>query len=286
MNMLKTLKTLGVNNLVYANELQHEGFLDEISAGGIECISALDTRAAVYLATGICAQNQKPVAVVVGSENSRSAFSGMTEAYYRRLPIILMTLGNALDYSIELRDVAASHHIVSVENVGWDDVLNGQYPMHIEIQDYQRNTEKNGYTILQEGLRSVLDRDVYLYVGQDVRLAAMKFQCKVVHGGLSNSSDGALSNVLGASLAGIRKRYIGLVSENEFLHDMNALGNINVNDSLLYFVMMKQSKPLIGHYASSLGFETAEIRLSELNERMLQAFVFNGKRTVVTLYEE
>ena len=36
---------------------------------GTECISVLDASSAVYVATGICAQNNEPVIVCVDSSN-------------------------------------------------------------------------------------------------------------------------------------------------------------------------------------------------------------------------
>lgn len=286
MDMVITLKKHGINSLVYAEELKYEGFLDAARECGIDCISALDTRSAVYLATGICAQNKAPVAVFVDSGSSRSAFSGMTEAFYRKLPVILFTLGKTMDYSVELRDVVLSHHVVSAESGDWESILNGEFPMHIELPDYPCRTNRLCSDRLREVFRSVLDGNKYLYVGQDIQLDGNAFECKVVHGGLANSSDGALSNVLGASLARIRNRYIGLVSENEFLHDMNCLGNVNVSDSLLFIVVTERENPVIGNYAKSLGFETAGTRLNELDEDDLRVVVSNGKKTVVTLYKE
>lgn len=286
MDMMNALKKFGVNTLVFTNALNCEALLDTARVCGINCISTLDTRSAVYLATGIAAQNHMPVVVLVDSGSSRSAFSGMTEAYYRKLPIILVTIGKNLDYSIELRDVALSHHIVSGNNNDWDTILAGGLPMHVEFLNPLDSVKRWSLTEISEILSPVLGAETYLYIGQGIQLDTSYFKCKVVHGGLTHCSDGALSNVLGASLAKVRNRYIGMVSEEEFLHDMNALGNVNVNDSLLFFVITSQENQLIIDYACSLGFEAIGIRICELTQEIIRSLVANGKRTVVMLYKK
>ena len=100
-----------IKHIVYTSDLDLHSYFPDFKS---ESIPALDPRSAVYIGTGIAAQNREPVVVLLKSSNaSRSAFSGMTEAYYRNLPIILVTVGRELDYSNELNDVVNSHYIVS-----------------------------------------------------------------------------------------------------------------------------------------------------------------------------
>ena len=120
-----------IKHIVYTSDLDLRSYLPSFMG---ESISALDPRSAVYIGTGIAAQNNEIVVVLLKSSNaSRSAYSGMTEAYYRNLPIILVTVGRELDYSVELNDVINSHYVVSsfkeIENLS-DLVL----PAHIELE--------------------------------------------------------------------------------------------------------------------------------------------------------
>ena len=94
-----------VTTLIYTEDLENISFVQECKSKGISCISVVDARSAVYVATGISAQNQNKIAVCVDAGNaSRSAFSGMTEAFYRQLPVALITVGKKLDYTRELND--------------------------------------------------------------------------------------------------------------------------------------------------------------------------------------
>ena len=103
---------------------------------------------------------------------------------------------------------------------------------------------------------------------------------------MENCLEGALSNVLGASLAKKRRCYIGVVTEDEFLHDVNALGNINVNDSLVYFVICDQNNEMICDYAKSLGFNTSSIATDEITKEDIKKVFDNKKKSLVVVYGE
>ena len=271
-----------IKHIVYTSDLDLRSYFPDYKG---EIISALDSRSAVYNATGIAAQNKEVVAVFLKSSNaSRSAFSGMTEAYYRNLPIILVTVGRELDYSVELNDVVNSHHVVSSlkEIEGISDLI---LPAHIEL-DIQANKDDIKTSPIFECLKGATSVDDYLYTSQNLSFNADGFNCKVVNGGTKNCLDGALSNVLGASLAKKRRRYIGVVTEDEFLHDMNALGNINVNDSLVYFVLCDHNNDMIYNYAKSLGFNTSSIVTDEITKEDIKKVLENKKKSLVVVHGE
>lgn len=60
--------------------------------GSFIMFSSIDERSAVYMAIGIAEECNEPVAVIcTESTASRNFFPGLTEAYYRKLPIIAIT---------------------------------------------------------------------------------------------------------------------------------------------------------------------------------------------------
>ena len=271
-----------VKHIVYTSDLDLHSYFPDYKG---ESISALDSRSAVYIATGIAAQNKGIVVVLLKSSNaSRSAFSGMTEAYYRNLPIILVTVGRELDYSVELNDVVNSHHVVSSlkELEGVSDLI---LPAHIELEIQEKKDDIKTSSIFGR-LKDATSVDDYLYVSHNLSFDAGGFNCKVVNGGTKNCLDGALSNVLGASLAKKRRRYIGVVTEDEFLHDMNALGNINVNDTSVYFVLCDHNNEMICNYAKSLDFNTSSIVTDEITKEDIKKVLENKKKSLVVVYGE
>lgn len=57
-----------------------------------EMFSCIDERSAAYMACGMAAESQESVAIVcTGATSSRNYMPGMTEAYYRHLPVLALT---------------------------------------------------------------------------------------------------------------------------------------------------------------------------------------------------
>lgn len=275
-----------IKYVVYSSDLEERSFIQKSKKAGIKCIPVLDARSAVYVATGICAQNDDSVVVCINSSNSsRSAFSGMTEAFYRNLPVAMVTFGQELDYSKELGDVMVNHYVLSNEDE-IEPLLSKEFPMHIEVSGESQCIEKIECNKTQELLSFLLDEHKYLYIGQGIELAKIRYRCKALQGGMPNCYEGALANVLGASLAKMRDRYIGLVSEEEFIHDMNTLGNININDSLFFIVVgIKENKTIID-YAKSLSFCVKSIKEDEIDTKKMEELVNNKKKTILLTYKE
>lgn len=281
MDFIQSLKQQKIEYIVYSEEIEDMHLIQSLKKMDFCCFSAIDPRSALYIATGIAAQKQERVVCIVNSSNaSRSAFSGMTEAYYRKLPIALITIGTDLDYSTELGDVVHHHSIVS-ETDDITEILKSDYPIHLELQTQCFELAKTKCSDLQFVLGQILDEDDYLLIGDEIDLIDIEYKCKTVKGRMSNCCEGALANVLGASLAKIRKRYIGLISENEFIHDINTLGNINVNDRLLFIVVTDRFNQTIEDYSHLLGFNTLIIEKKNENSEMLTSTINHSKKTVI-----
>lgn len=275
-----------VTTLIYTEDLENISFVQECKDKGVNCISIVDARSAVYVATGISAQNQSLVAVCVNAGNaSRSAFSGMTEAFYRKLPIALITVGKKLDYTRELNDVVVRHCTAS----NYDDMLEqlkGELPVHIELLMKNPKHKKNRCDALQMLLRSVLDEDTYLYISPGIKKSEVQYAGKVVYGGMPDCYEGALANILGASLTRKRKKYVGLISEDEFIHDINTLGNINMNDLICYVVVSQEKNTMILDYAAAMKFEICEVKEDCLKLEDMKKIVLSKNKGLLMFYQE
>lgn len=275
-----------VRTIIYTADLENIPFVQECKSKGENCISAVDARSAVYLATGICAQNQNKVAVCVDAGNaSRSAFSGMTEAFYRKLPVALITIGKKLDYTRELNDVVVGHY-TALNFADVQQLLDGEFPMHIELLTENTRHAKIECDALQMLLSSVLDEDTYLYVSPGINKTEVQFTGKVVYGGMSDCLEGALANVLGASLARKRKKYVGLVSEDEFIHDINTIGNINMNDLVCYIVVSQERNKMILDCAVAMKFETCEVKIDCLKSDEVKRMILSKRKGLLMIYKE
>ena len=272
--------------IIYTIDLEKTPFILECKKNGKNCISAIDARSAVYMATGICAQNQCKVAVCVDAGNaSRSAFSGMTEAFYRKLPVALITIGRKLDYTKELNDVVAGHYTVQNYTDAFD-LMDKEFPMHIELTAEASKLRKIECDKLQQILSSALGENEYLYISQGVNKADCNYVGKVVYGGMPGCYEGALANVLGASLAKRHKKYIGLVSEDELIHDLNTLGNININDLVSFIIVGNKKNDLIMDCATALQFEVSYAKESQISDSEIRSACLNSKKTLLMIYKE
>lgn len=83
----KIIVSPGTTNMPITGSVQYDDYF--------EVISCVDERSAAYIACGLSAESGEPVAIsCTGATASRNYMSGLTEAFYRKLPIIALTSFN------------------------------------------------------------------------------------------------------------------------------------------------------------------------------------------------
>lgn len=95
----------GATNVTFVASVQQDSFF--------KVYSSVDERSAAYLACGIAAESGMPVVIsCTGATASRNYMPGLTEAYYRKLPIIALTshqgndrIGQLIPQNIDRRDI-------------------------------------------------------------------------------------------------------------------------------------------------------------------------------------
>ena len=84
----------GGTNIPIIKEVQDDDFF--------KCYSVVDERSAAYVAIGIYLQKRNTVALVCTSaQATRNYIPGLTEAYYKKVPILAITMENILDLNIK-----------------------------------------------------------------------------------------------------------------------------------------------------------------------------------------
>lgn len=80
----KVVASPGTTNISIVGSMMHDTYF--------EMYSAADERSAAYIACGLSAESGEPVVLTcTGATASRNYLPGLTEAYYRKLPIIALT---------------------------------------------------------------------------------------------------------------------------------------------------------------------------------------------------
>lgn len=111
----KVVASPGTTNYTFVASLQYDSWF--------EVYSSVDERSAAYIACGLAAESGEPVVLTcTGSTASRNYMPGLTEAYYRKLPILAITshqgtdrLGQLISQNIDRRNVPNDVAKLSVE---------------------------------------------------------------------------------------------------------------------------------------------------------------------------
>lgn len=80
----KIIVSPGTTNMTFVGSVQQDSYF--------EVYSSVDERSAAYIACGMAAESGEPVALsCTGATASRNYYPGLTEAFYRKLPIVAIT---------------------------------------------------------------------------------------------------------------------------------------------------------------------------------------------------
>ena len=80
----KVIASPGTTNMSFVGSVQNDPYF--------EVYSSVDERSAAYLACGMAAESGEPVVIsCTGATASRNYMSGLTEAFYRKLPVLAIT---------------------------------------------------------------------------------------------------------------------------------------------------------------------------------------------------
>lgn len=147
----KVVASPGTTNVTFIASITHDSFF--------QVYSCVDERSAAYMACGLADESGEPVVIsCTGATASRNYFSALTEAYYRKLPILAITstreeckIGHLIDQQIDRTQqpkdtVLCSEHlqIIKDEEDWWDCTIkanrailalrsNGGGPAHINL---------------------------------------------------------------------------------------------------------------------------------------------------------
>ena len=275
--LLKALSQNGIIRMIYTSSVR-DSFFVESARKILDCYEYEDARSVAYIGTGMMAESNEAVIICTnGDIEYRSFCSGLTEAFYRNLQVVAITITDyiKLDYSVEIKDIVKYHQRISSCLTRQEvkecihNVVNGKKPCHLDIdliekreQSETKNVDNNGGARVLfniNWLARVIPEEVSIFVGNSFCFRQNQFKCtlSVLKAG---GYEGILARTLGASLCGKKERYIGIVTEKEFIHDINSLGNRCINKKIVYIVYTRDNKDIVKNYASALSFVCLSIK--------------------------
>lgn len=115
-NVRKVITSPGTTNHTLVKSMQNDPYF--------ELYSSVDERSAAYMACGLCSESGEPVVITCTEATaSRNYMPGLTEAFYRKLPILAITtshgrrhvghlVAQVIDHSVIPNDVAVYHNYI------------------------------------------------------------------------------------------------------------------------------------------------------------------------------
>ena len=159
--VLYLLKQKGIHKVIASPGTQNMSLVVSMQRDSwFEMYSAADERSAAYMACGLAAESGEPVVLsCTGATASRNYVPGLTEAFYRHLPIVAITsteritaighhVPQIIDRSVIQNDIAKCSvyaRAVYCENDAWDCMIqvnkallelnhHGKGPVHINLE--------------------------------------------------------------------------------------------------------------------------------------------------------
>ena len=123
----RVIASPGTTNMTFVASIQQDSFF--------EIYSSVDERSAAYLACGMAAATGEPVVLsCTGATASRNYMSGLTEAFYRKLPVLAVTshrghqqIGHLIDQQIDRRSLPNDIAMESVTLPKINDAVDEKY---------------------------------------------------------------------------------------------------------------------------------------------------------------
>lgn len=197
----KVVASPGTTNITFIGSLMYDDFF--------EIYSSVDERSAAYIACGMAEESGEPVVIsCTGATASRNYFSGLTEAYYRKIPILAITssreeckIGHLIDQQIDRTcqpkdTVVCSEHlqVIKDEEDWWDCTIKanrailamsskGGGPAHINLPTlYSRDFSIQELPFVRKisrfysynELPELMDRDIAIFIGTHRKMSEME----------------------------------------------------------------------------------------------------------------
>lgn len=185
LTLIALLKQHGIRRIIASPGTTNISFVASVQSDPFfELVSCVDERSAAYMACGIAAETGEPVVLTcTGATASRNYAPGLTEAYYRKLPVIAVTatqhlgrvgqnVAQVLDRSKQFNDMVKKsiqlYEVHTAEdawacNLALNDVLlearrNGGGPVHINMV----TTYSNDFSIGELPTERMIERLTYV----------------------------------------------------------------------------------------------------------------------------
>lgn len=238
--------------------------------------SILDARSAGYVAVGLYEESETPILLIVDENESRNIAPAVTEAFYRKFQIIVLSISNRnlnnLQYPQDMfgfiSEIDSSMDKNRVNNIlnrlihmldsrGGNPVMlcinNNNIFINLSPKECKNINytsisshkytvpliEKHSKTVLR--ILETLDTpNVFFYIDTkliDQSILNLKTSNRVEFNLGNYSEEGILSTMIGASIVASAKRFIFIGLASSIVYEINVLGNRHINNNITLCVI-------------------------------------------------
>lgn len=139
----KIIASPGTTNMTFVGSVQQDPYF--------EVYSAVDERSAAYIACGMAAESGEPVVLsCTGATASRNYYPGLTEAFYRKLPLIAITstqdparVGQLAEQVVD-RSQCAKDLVVCSEHIQYIEAFSDEWNVTLKVNRALHALRKHG----------------------------------------------------------------------------------------------------------------------------------------------
>lgn len=244
----------------------------------------IDERSAGYVATGMCDELGEPVVLWCADNDSfRSLAPSLTEAYYRKLPILIVALsfGSAINQTINPYDTiryyanssSAGSNDVEVDIKAAIDYLHMEVkgPVYLSIGRFEEERQivfqpfiGSLQPIDATSIINLLPSDACVHIGSNVLVKGYNM-CDIVCRNKRSSSIGNLSMLIGASLVAQKQLHIGIFVSEDIVYDLNMFGNHHIGNNVLILSLQRHShNQAIFDFAKKMSWECMQVSMKDI----------------------
>lgn len=170
-NIKRVIASPGTTALSFVASMQCDSFF--------EMYSCIDERSAAYMAVGMAAETSEPVVITcTGATASRNYLPALTEAYYRKLPILAVTgtqyegrIGNLHSQVIDRSSIQNDVAVLSVHIPSLVEMSSFEEKQHIQVELNRAITAltRHGGGPVHINLQTIYSRDFSVKVLPEVK---------------------------------------------------------------------------------------------------------------------
>lgn len=247
-------------------------------------IEVIDERSAGYVATGMCEEIEGPVVLWCADNSSyRNLTSALTEAFYRKLPILVVALfcEDNINQSINPQDTIRYYANNSSENTKGTETsidvaikyllseIKG--PVYLSLSSFSKaipissTTHNNTQKFDISAIASIFPSDACIHFSPNV-VCKFDYLKDVVSRTDHNSRDGNLSMLIGSSIVAPKQLHIGVFTNEEISYDLNMFGNRHIGNNVIVIGLKTDNNSCAIHnFAHKMEWNCIKVSIADID---------------------